>query len=72
MTAFEYVDHEQERGLALYYEDECIALDTWDKRRNPSGDHEIMLNPRTVELLIESLTSMQAVIRSRYQKAITQ
>lgn len=70
MAVFEYVDHEHERGLSLYYEDECIALDTWDRKRNPSGDHEILLNPRTVELLIETLTTMQADIRSRYQKAI--
>lgn len=51
MAVFEYVDHEREQGLALYYEDECIALDTWDRKRGP-GDHEILLNPRTVELLI--------------------
>lgn len=66
---FEYVSHEKEHGVSLYYEDECIALDTWDRKRSP-GDHEIMLNPRTVELLIQALTEMQATIRTRYQKAI--
>ena len=66
---FSYVDHERGKGVELYYEDECIALNTWDRQRSP-GDHEIMLNPRTVELLIQSLTEMQANIRARYQKAI--
>ena len=68
-ATFAYVDHEREQGVELYYEDECIALNTWDRKRSP-GDHEIMLNPRTLELLIESLTTMQATIRTRYQKAI--
>ncbi|WP_427017823.1 hypothetical protein ACQCSX_04210 [Pseudarthrobacter sp. P1] len=66
---FQYVDHEKGQGVELYYEDECIALNTWDRKRGP-GDHEIMLNPRAVELLIQSLTEMQASIRTRYQKAI--
>jgi hypothetical protein len=66
---FAYIDHERECGVELYFEDECVALDTWDRKRSP-GDHEIMLNPRTVELLIEALTKMQATIRTRYQKAI--
>jgi hypothetical protein len=66
---FAFGDHEKGKGVELYYEDECIALNTWDRKRSP-GDHEIMLNPRTAELLIESLTTMQATIRTRYQKAI--
>jgi hypothetical protein len=66
---FAYVDHEKGQGVELYYEDEYIALNTWDRKRSP-GDHEIMLNPRIVELLIESLTTMQTSIRARYQKAI--
>jgi hypothetical protein len=66
---FAYVDHEKGRGVELYYEDESIALNTWDRQRSP-GDHEIMLSPRTVELLIEALTQMQTTIRRRYQKAI--
>ncbi|GGH93940.1 hypothetical protein ACFFGR_09490 [Arthrobacter liuii] len=70
MARFEYVDHEREQGLALYFEDECIALDTWDRKRGP-GDHEILLDPRAVELIIETLIEMQSDIRSRYQKAIT-
>ncbi|QFG09594.1 hypothetical protein HYQ00_gp50 [Arthrobacter phage TripleJ] len=66
---FAMVDHEREQGMSLYFEDQYIALDTWDRKRGP-GDHEILLDPRTVELLIEALTTMQADIRSRYQKAI--
>lgn len=69
MATFEYVDHERQQGLSLYFEDEHIALDTWDRKRS-AGDHEILLNPRTVELLIEALTTMQIDIRARYQKAI--
>lgn len=67
---FELVDHEKEQGVTLYYEDECIALGTWDRKRS-QGDHEIMLDPGTVELFIQALTTMQADIRTRYQKAIT-
>ena len=72
---FEYVDHERGKYVALYYEDDCIALNTTELRGRvdePYGKsyHEIMLNPRTVELLIEALTQMQTTIRSRYQKAI--
>lgn len=68
-AAFGYVDHEHHRGLELYYEDDKIALNTFE--HGGMSNHEIMLNPRTVELLIEALTEMQATIRTRYQKAIT-
>ena len=68
---FAIVDHERDAGLALYFEDECIAIDTWDRKRSP-GDHEILLEPRSVELLIAALTNMQVTLKTRYpQKAIT-
>jgi hypothetical protein len=68
---FAIVDHEHDSGLALYYEDQYIALDTWDRKCSP-GDHEILLDPRSVELLIAALTNMQVTLKARYpQKAIT-
>jgi len=68
-AAFAYVDHEERCGLELYYEDDKIALNTFE--HGGMSSHEIMLSPRVVELLIEALTEMQATIRTRYQKAIT-
>jgi len=67
---FEYVNREKQQSVSLFYEDQYIALGTLDSRRSP-GDHEIMLDPNTVERLIQALTTMQANIRARYQKAIT-
>ncbi|MET4059988.1 hypothetical protein ABIB35_001533 [Arthrobacter sp. UYP6] len=71
MTApFEFVDHEHERGLALYYEDDQIAVNTWMRREGMTTYHEVFLNQAAVQLLIEALTTMQADISTRFQKAI--
>ena len=70
MAQFEFVDHERERGLTLYYEDDQIAVNTCMRREGTTTYHEVFLNPAAVQLLIEALTAMQADIRTRYQKAI--
>lgn len=66
--------HNQDRGetLDLFYEDNKIALDT-TRSGGPHycNGHEIMLDAAAVEQLIQALTTMQANIRARYQKAIT-
>lgn len=72
---YEYIDHARGARIALYYEDDHIALNTVEPRgriENPDrySYHEIMLNPGSVEHLIKALTEMQSTIRTRYQKAI--
>jgi phage tail sheath gpL-like len=67
MTAytFQMVDHECEHGLELYFEDQYVALNTWDRKRAP-GDHEILLDVQTVDMLIATLQAMKTDITARY------
>ncbi|WP_066298932.1 hypothetical protein [Arthrobacter luteolus] len=65
---FEFVDHERERGVALYYEDDQIAVNTWMRCEGTTTYHEVFLNPPAVQLLIEALTTMQADINIRFPK----
>lgn len=66
---FEYVNREKQQSVSLYYEDQFIALGTEDAHLLTG--HEVMLDAAAVENLIQALTTMQANIRARYQKAIT-
>lgn len=67
---------ERECGVALYYEDDMIALNTWEgpisspQKFLTHTYHEVMLDHDAVHRLIEALTTMQADINTRYQKAI--
>lgn len=63
---FVFIDHEQNKELALYFEDDKIALNTVDDNPKRTTYHEIMLNRQAVQLLIEALQEMQADIRKRY------
>lgn len=63
--------------VALYYEDQYIALNTVEPRgriENPDrmSYHEVMLTPQQVDHLIQALQEMKTEINRRYQKAITQ
>lgn len=58
--------------LALFYEDDRIALNTVEPRgpiKNPAGYsyHEMHLTVSEVEQLIAALTSMKTNIQIRYQ-----
>lgn len=71
-SVFHYYDKGRKESLDLYYEDDKIALDlTKDSERHLFNGCEVMLDAEAVENLIKALTTMQANIRSRYQKAIT-
>lgn len=71
MSVFHYRDAGRDESIDLYYEDDKITLNT-TRDRDPLGNaHEVMLDAAAVENLIQALTTMQANIRTRYQKAIT-
>lgn len=71
-SVFHYHDKARGETLDLYYEDDKIALDTTrDRDAHLFNGHEVMLDAEGVENLIQVLTTMQANIRARYQKAIT-
>lgn len=67
---FEFVDHERARGLALYYEDDQIAVNTWMRNEGITAYHEVFLNPAAAQLLIEALATMQTNIEERFPKEI--
>lgn len=65
------------KTLALYYEDQYIALNTVEPRGRVTRPdytsyHELLLDPQRVDQLIQALQVMKANINRRYQKAITQ
>lgn len=70
-SVFHYHDKGRGESIDLYYEDDKIAIDTTrDRDELLLSGHEVMLDAEAVEKLIQALTTMQANIRARYQKAI--
>ena len=51
-------------GIALYFEDDKVALNTYNFRAN--SYHEIMLDRHDVEQLIATLQAMKTDISTRY------
>lgn len=64
----------RERGVALYFEDDKVALNTWEgpisspRKFVTHTYHEVMLDRDAVRLLLASLTTMQADIEERFPK----
>lgn len=70
-AAFAYVDHEHNKGIELYFEDDRIAFNTWERRAGRlESSHELMLDVATVDALILGLTKMKSTIL-KPQLAIT-